>query len=199
MSFVTYQMVGNHTRTKIFMENGNRKTEIVEAAKLLFSKNGYSPTSMDEIAQKVGISKASLYYFFEGKEQIFAEIVGGVTAEVRSYLHNELAACESNPASLASTIDRVITICLKNGIVIRPVDLKMANIHPIIFSQILPLLAQIKQELRKVLECHGVKQGDLAAEVLVNSVHAYVLQRKHGIKNTPQKDYSDYLASLFIK
>ena len=181
------------------MENINRKQEIIEAAKKRFAKNGYSPTSMDDIAKDVGITKASLYYFFKGKEQIFAAIIEEVLGEIRDSLDRESKVCLPGRQALAQMIDRTIAISLKNGIVIRQVDMKVARLQPIVFTKILPLLAQIKQSLRQVLECYGVEESELAAEVLVNSAHAYVLQKKHGIKIAPQKKYSEYLASLFIK
>jgi AcrR family transcriptional regulator len=177
----------------------DRKKEIISAAKKLFALNGYSPTSMDDIARDVGITKASLYYFFESKERIFTDIIEEVAAEIKNYLAAELKICEEQSESLADMIDRIISICLKNGIVIRPIDIKMANIQPIIFEKILPTLAEVKKVLRQTLACHGVAESKLAAEVLVNSTHAYVLQRKHGIKIAPQKEYSRYLASLFGK
>jgi AcrR family transcriptional regulator len=176
-----------------------RKIEIIEAAKKRFAKDGYSPTSMDDIAGDVGIAKASLYYFFKSKEEIFAAIIEEVIAEIKKSLDQELAVCKNTPENLAKMIDRTIAICLKNGIVIRPVDMKVAGLHPIVFEKILPMLAKMKQNLSRVLACYGVGQSELAAEVLVNSVHAYVLQRKHDIKITSQKIYSQYLASLFIK
>ncbi len=181
------------------METQNRRVEIIRAAKKLFAKNGYSPTSMDDIAKNVGIAKPSLYYFFKSKEEIFAAIVEEVIIELRNYLSAELKICKSGKNELAEMINRTISICLKNGIVLRPVDIKMANIHPIIFGKILPMLAEIKNNLRQTLACYGVNESGLAAEVLVNSVHAYVLQHKHGIKIAPQKQYGEYLASLFIK
>ncbi len=177
----------------------NRRQEIVQAAKNLFSEKGYSPTSMDEIAEQVGITKASLYYFFESKERIFAEIIEEVLAEIKDCLAMELKICEQHARPLAEMIDRTISICLKNGMVIRPVDVKMADIHPIVFEKILPTLIETKKSLRQTLACHGVAQSELAAEVLVNSIHAYVLQRKHSIKIAPQKEYSQYLASLLAK
>jgi len=181
------------------MENNNRKKEIIEAAKKRFAKDGYSPTSMDDIARDVGITKPSLYYFFKGKEEIFSAIIEEVIDEVKKNLCLELNVCTPEPRGLAKMIDRTITTCLKNGIVIRPVDMKVAGLHPIVFEKILPMLAEVKQSLRQVLACYGVSESDLAAEVLVNSVHAYVLQRKHDIKIAPQAVYSKYLASLFIK
>jgi hypothetical protein len=180
------------------MEN-ERKLEIIEAAKRRFAKDGYSPTSMDDIAGDVGITKASLYYFFKGKEEIFAAIIEEVIAEVKNSLCSELKVCKPGSGCLAKMIDRTIATCLKNGIVIRPVDMKVAGLHPIVFAKVLPMLAEMKNDLGKVLACYGVKQCDMAAEVLVNSVHAYVLQKKHNIRMAAQKEYSEYLASLFIK
>jgi len=71
-------------------EKTGRQKEIIRAAKNLFAKKGYSATSMDEIAKEIGITKASLYYFFESKERIFAEIIEDVLAELRNYLAAEI-------------------------------------------------------------------------------------------------------------
>ena len=177
----------------------DRRSEIIEAAKKRFALNGYSPTSMDDIAKDVGINKASLYYFFKGKEQIFEAIIEEVIAQIRDFHDQEIKVCRPGREGLALMIDRIITICLKNGIVIRPVDLKVADLHPIVFSKVLPVLVEIKKNTAHLLDCYGAPNSELAAEVLVNSVHAYVLQRKHGFKIAKQNDYSNYLASLFVK
>lgn len=177
----------------------NRKNEIIEAARKLFAAKGFSPTSMDDIARDVGITKASLYYFFESKEKIFETIVEELVSRIKDNLAGELKACRSGRASMATMINRIITISLKNGIVLRPVDVKMANLHPIIFSKIMPMISAIKNDISRLMNCYGVNQSELAAEILVSSVQSYVLQRKHGLKTAPQKEYSEYLASLFLK
>ena len=51
------------------------KEKILEESLELFSQNGYSGTSMSDIADKVGITKAALYKHFSGKEQIFDELL----------------------------------------------------------------------------------------------------------------------------
>ena len=81
------------------MEN-DRKNEIIEAAKKRFAK-GYSPTSMDDIARDVGITKASLYYFFKGKEEIFSAIIEEVIAEVKRIFARNLNVCKPEPQGLA--------------------------------------------------------------------------------------------------
>lgn len=49
---------------------GNTKQEILDAALELFSVQGYESTSISQIAEAVGIRKASLYSHFENKQAI---------------------------------------------------------------------------------------------------------------------------------
>lgn len=48
-----------------------KKDQILDAAKLLFNRQGYSKTSVDDISQAVGMRKSSLYYYFKNKEDLF--------------------------------------------------------------------------------------------------------------------------------
>lgn len=48
---------------------------IVHAAQRRFASFGYSKVTMDEIAEDVGMAKASLYYYFPTKEAIFRSVV----------------------------------------------------------------------------------------------------------------------------
>jgi AcrR family transcriptional regulator len=49
----------------------DKRNQILEAAKVLFSRQGYSKTSVDDISQAVGMRKSSLYYYFKSKEDLF--------------------------------------------------------------------------------------------------------------------------------
>lgn len=54
---------------------GNTKQEILEAALELFSVQGYEATSISQIAEVVGIRKASLYSHFENKQAILDALI----------------------------------------------------------------------------------------------------------------------------
>jgi AcrR family transcriptional regulator len=45
----------------------------------LFTTQGYDKTSMREIAERMGFSKAALYYHFAGKEDILMALDSGCT------------------------------------------------------------------------------------------------------------------------
>lgn len=62
------------------------KTEIHRAAVNLFSTQGYDKTSLREIAEQVGITKASLYYHYSSKQELLRAIVGTFLDDVFAVL-----------------------------------------------------------------------------------------------------------------
>ena len=57
------------------MEKSNTREDILEAALDLFSVNGYEATSISQLADAVGIRKASLYSHFANKQDILDNVV----------------------------------------------------------------------------------------------------------------------------
>lgn len=57
-----------------------KRRQVVEAAARLFMAQGYGATSMEAIAREAGVSKATLYAYFPGKDALFAAIVGAACA-----------------------------------------------------------------------------------------------------------------------
>lgn len=57
------------------MEPEKIKESIVIAAKDLFRKYGYHKTSVNEIAKKSRVAKATIYKYFESKEQVLDSIL----------------------------------------------------------------------------------------------------------------------------
>src|SRR5215831_12558273 len=56
-----------------------RPKEIVEAAFEEFSRNGYAATTLDQIAERAGVTKGTIYVYFANKEQLFISMVREVT------------------------------------------------------------------------------------------------------------------------
>ncbi len=52
-----------------------RPEEITDAALQLFTEKGFSATRMIDVAKAAGISKGTLYLYFESKEAIFRDVV----------------------------------------------------------------------------------------------------------------------------
>lgn len=51
-----------------------------------FADNGYAQASLNAIIEKAGISKGSLYYYFENKEDLFATVLERAVSEVVEHI-----------------------------------------------------------------------------------------------------------------
>lgn len=49
--------------------------EILSTAKMLFAQHGLKKTTMEDIANAMGKGKSTLYYYFQGKTEIFEAVV----------------------------------------------------------------------------------------------------------------------------
>src|ERR1700712_612364 len=63
--------------------NVDTRAEIRAAALELFSERGVDATSLREIAERIGITKAALYYHYASKDALLGELVDPMFAELR--------------------------------------------------------------------------------------------------------------------
>jgi len=52
-----------------------KRREIIDGARRVFFEKGFNGASMDEVARVAGVSKATIYVYFESKEDLFAALV----------------------------------------------------------------------------------------------------------------------------
>jgi len=69
---------------------------ILRSAKELFHKKGFYTTTMEDIAQYSGFDRRTIYNHFKNKEEIFAALVSGVIADIKS-AYDEVAALTITP------------------------------------------------------------------------------------------------------
>lgn len=50
-----------------------KRRAALRVASKIFNEKGYHATSLDEIAEKIGVTKTALYYYFKNKEQLLYE------------------------------------------------------------------------------------------------------------------------------
>lgn len=88
-----------------------KKQHIIEAALALFLEKGYPNTSMQEIAQHSNVSKATLYKFFEAKENLAMLVAVYLTEQMR--LRVEKLVEQEEPLS-RDTLRRSILVRMEN-------------------------------------------------------------------------------------
>jgi TetR/AcrR family transcriptional regulator len=77
----------------------NKRELILDTASGLFSKYGFAKTTLDDVADAVGMKKGSLYYYFNSKEVIFSEVIMRMARQILDQMKMDTAG-ETSPRSM---------------------------------------------------------------------------------------------------
>jgi AcrR family transcriptional regulator len=81
-----------------------KKDRILTIAQKIFSRFGIQKTTMDEISKKARIGKATLYYYFKNKEDIFREVIHKESNILKMNLEEELIKANTPQEKIANYI-----------------------------------------------------------------------------------------------
>src|SRR5271168_3197848 len=77
-----------------------RPHEILEAAFNEFSRHGYAVTTLDRIAERAGVTKGTIYVYFENKEHLFISMVHAVKKPTLDTVRDMFETHEGSTADL---------------------------------------------------------------------------------------------------
>ncbi len=92
----------------------DKKERILTAATALFSRWGYNKTSLDEVARSAHIAKATIYYYFPSKEQLFIAAFSNKAEELFAKLETELNSAGSFEEKLSCYLRLPMTYIFEN-------------------------------------------------------------------------------------
>lgn len=127
---------------RVVKEADERRNEILDAADELFGQKGFDGTSTNDILEKVGIARGTLYYHFKSKEDIMDALIERYSVRLLGAAR-EIAEDQSTP--ILERIIRVVRAMNLNGGSSREI---MEHIHK-------PQNALMHQKIQKVI-IHGV-------------------------------------------
>lgn len=142
---------------RIVKEAEERKNEILDAADELFAQKGFDGTSTNDILEKVGIARGTLYYHFKSKEDIMDALIERYNVRILGTAQ-QIASDKSIPVN-----DRIIRVVMSMNIsdgrnkeimehIHKPQNALMhQKIQKVIVNGVTPILAGIIQE--------GIEQG----------------------------------------
>src|SRR4026208_1377321 len=74
------------SQPQIDSSNGDRRSQILEAALVCFAKRGFHQTSMHDISGEAGISVGLIYRYFENKEAVISAMADRHKTEISEML-----------------------------------------------------------------------------------------------------------------
>lgn len=107
---------------------GSRRLEILGAAANLFAARGFHGVSIEDIGGAVGVSGPALYRHFSGKEALLAEMLLGISSQLRE----SAAAAVTSPGGPEETLNALlnvqITFALEQPALITVHDRELGNV-----------------------------------------------------------------------
>ena len=189
------------------------KEKIGKAAMQCFEKYGLDKTTLDDIAQSIGLNKASLYYYYKNKEDIFIEVA---LKEGEDYI-----ASLQQKALLKKGIENQVWFYMHSRFNYYKNILNMNRVSVETLNKILPRFFELYDALMKKekkflaqLVTDAVRNGELTstkaaniADVLINISDAlkHSTEQKAILKGESDVDYTQsihdmkYLVSLIFK
>nr|WP_309101771.1 TetR/AcrR family transcriptional regulator [Fredinandcohnia onubensis] len=133
-------------------EAEERRNEILDAADELFGQKGFDGTSTNDILEKVGIARGTLYYHFKSKEDIMDSLIDRYSVRLLSTAR-EIAADKSIPV-VERILHVVVSMQLNGGTsqvilehIHKPQNALMhQKIQKVIITGVTPILSDIIQE-----------------------------------------------------
>ena len=92
-----------------------RPQEILDAALSVFAEKGFSAARLDEIAARAGVSKGTIYLYFESKEAVFKALVQETLASRIGNFAEMLPSYKGSSAELLTLLLRNLGAIVSNS------------------------------------------------------------------------------------
>ena len=155
------------------------KNRILNKANELFNQFGFNKVTMKEIADDMGMSKKTLYKFFEGKEQIVREIIDSIRCNIDEYLEKLWADENLDFVEKISSMMKFIRSqvpAMKNPLA---EDLKKNN--PELWNEVVETRKKYVRDKYSRLIREGIKNGDVRNQVYEEVVMLMYINAIHNI------------------
>ncbi|QJY46082.1 TetR/AcrR family transcriptional regulator [Pseudonocardia broussonetiae] len=83
------------------------ENEIYEHATRLFAEKGFASTTLQDIADALGVTRPAVYYYFKTKEEILARLVGEITQAAATDLGEMTGRADVSPTERLKAITRL--------------------------------------------------------------------------------------------
>jgi len=186
----------------------SRKKDILDAAAKLFSEKGFHDVSVDEIAEQVGISKGTVYLYYENKETLFQSIVTEKTKALYRDLQTTVDSSEPARRRIERFIEIMVAYFNRNQPIFKlfhteKIRLSMENhsrLHEdgiLAFRTYFELIARLMRD--------GQEQGllrsmepEVCAKSLMGLIHAYSFHRMLSGNRTNVQEETAQIMDLFL-
>jgi len=183
--------------------------KILQVAKALFTKKGFSNVSVRDICREAHVTAPTVYYYFKNKEALFEAVVLE-TITMQGFSANLTAECEKAKKNGSSMqIETFVRVYLSSypsklintGLYLR----RSTQLDPVGARTLLKELATVETLLVQIIH-DGIRNGEfqqtdprIAAGCLLGMMNRFIFQRIHFKRNYRAIEAASYLSVFFLK
>ena len=136
-----------------------RHEELLAAAVRLFRRKGYHDTSMQDLAEAVGVQRGSLYHYIEAKEDLLWEIMDRAMRRLLDAV--EPVAASSAPASekLRRAVEAHLSVAAAHRDELTVLHVELKSLSPARRQRMLALRDRYEGLFRAIV-AEGVQRGE---------------------------------------
>jgi AcrR family transcriptional regulator len=114
-----------------------RKEEILDVATRLFAERGYEGTSMNDVAERVGMRKASLFYHFATKDALYEAVLDRLVASLQVALEAVYVSSGTFEDRLDAVTETLVTVLASHPYAARLLLREAMDWGPVIRGELL--------------------------------------------------------------
>lgn len=134
-----------------------RRQAVRDAAAAEFSRVGYELATLEDIGERLGLSKAGLYYYVEGKERLLIDLADDAVAQVETAIE-----ADTTDSTAAHRLHRFVTAHMSVALNTATGQVLAANLERLFsISDARPVWERYEQALQDIL-VDGIDSGEFA-------------------------------------
>lgn len=164
------------------------REKILTAAETVFERHGYDKTILDDLGREAGMNKTSLYYYYPGKEEIFAAVIHRQSEAYIQALENKITKKKNGKNGLRTYLENRSSILKKFMLLHKAKSSALFASESIVDT--LSGIHEAETKFLKQLIAAGIKNGELrkssekGAKVILAALNAISSQGKSAEKDT---------------
>jgi AcrR family transcriptional regulator len=183
-----------------------RNAEILEAARKVFAKNGFSGTSVEAIAQEAGMAKGTVYLYYSSKQEIYSAALKNGLVALCSELRRQIEAAGTVEDKIRAFVETKLFFFEQHKDFFRIYHAEFGNsiASPPRTSFLEPLLEQL-QMLKDILQEGSAQQKirevalEPAASAIFDVTRGAITQRLLGYSQLSIQEEIDFLCDFIWK
>ena len=181
-----------------------RIDEILQVATRLLSERGYAATNLDDIAEVLDLSKASLYHYFPSKEHLILSCLDRIGSETAKHLAAAADTSLPPPLRLHAAVRAQVLVLTRDESAGASLFLQDHGLPEAARVRLRALVDQHDQLFRSIID-EGIRSGEFhvadprVARLLMHGAVNFIPSWYQSSRRMPPEHLADIVADMVVQ